>query len=288
MAGAHSSWLERRVLGYAHRGGALEAPASTLYAIERAVALGATGIELDVHATADGVPVISHDPTVDASSNGSGAIATMSYEEVRSLDHAFVFVDGRGDEPGARHDEYRFRGRAPADHRFSIATLDEALEASRGAFVNLDLKDGEPAVPGYEGAVAEAIFRHGRQREVIVTSFNDHRTDTFAAIAPGIATSPGIGGLTRFTQAVRSGSRVPRFEDHHVALQVPDRIGGAVLVDHSFVEAAHGVGLAVHVWTINDRETMEALVDLGVDGIMSDVPSVLVGVLAARGVAYEL
>jgi glycerophosphoryl diester phosphodiesterase len=282
----HQSWVDRRILAYAHRGGALEAPASTLYAMERAIALGATGIELDVHASVDGVPVISHDPTVDASSNGSGAIAKMTLASLRALDHAYDFVEGRGDA-GDTSDAFVFRGRAPADRRFGVATLDEALEATRGAFVNLDLKDGAPSVPGYEAAVAASIARHRRESEVIVTSFDDARTETFAAIAPGIATSPGLSGLARFTQAVRSGGPVGKLPSHHVALQVPDRFGGSTLVDEAFVEAAHDLGLAVHVWTINDVETMQRLVELGVDGIMSDTPTVLVDALDALGVAYR-
>ena len=281
-----AAWLERRVLAYAHRGGAREAPASTLYAIERAVALGAAGIELDVHASSDGVPVVSHDPTVDASTNGTGAIASKTLAELRSLDHAYVFVEGRGDDPSALGG-HTFRGRGPHDPRFTVATLDEALEASRGAFVNLDLKSGPPAVPSYEAAVAEAIKRHGRSDEVIVTSFDDRRTAAFSALAPGVATTPGIGGLATFIQAVRSGQPVAPMAAHHVALQVPIEIGGAVLVDERFVEAAHRNGLAVHVWTVDDQATMDHLVDLGVDGIMSDVPTVLVDVLERRGVAYR-
>jgi glycerophosphoryl diester phosphodiesterase len=286
MAVAPASWLDRRIIAYAHRGGALEAPASTLYAIERAVALGATGIELDVHASADGVPVISHDPTVDASTNGTGTIASKTLAELRALDHAYAFVEGRGDDAAAVGLQ-QYRGRGPGDPRFTVATLDEALEASRGAFVNLDLKSGAPAVPSYEAAVAEVIARHGRTDEVIVTSFDDRRTAAFASIAPGVATSPGVGGLAQFVQAVRSGEPVPPLAARHVALQVPIVIGGAVLVDERFVDAAHHHGLAVHVWTVDDPATMAHLVDLGVDGIMSDVPTVLVDVLATCGVAYR-
>jgi glycerophosphoryl diester phosphodiesterase len=274
------------VLGYAHRGGALEAPASTLYAIERAIALGATGIELDVHASADGVPMVSHDATVDASSNTTGAIASMTLDVLRSVDHAYVFVDGRGDDPEAVG-SHTFRGRGPVDRRFGVATLDEALEASRGAFVNLDLKNGAPAVPPYEAAVARVIARHGRDDEVIVTSFDDHRTAIFARLAPKIATAPGIAGVTRFVQSVRMGERPEGLAPNHVALQVPHRIGGAELVDARFVEFAHDAGLAVHVWTVDDPRRIGELVACGVDGIMSDVPTVLVGTLEKLGVTYQ-
>jgi glycerophosphoryl diester phosphodiesterase len=286
MAVANGVWLERRVLAYAHRGGAFEAPASTLYAIERAVALGVTGIELDVHASADGIVVVSHDATVDASTNGSGAIASMTSGDLAELDHGYWFVEGRGDDHETDLDR-PFRGRGPADRRFAIATLDEALEATRGTAVNLDIKQGAPDVPDYVATVAGAIARHGVGDDVIVTSFDDQRTARFSALAPDVATSPGVGGLATFVQAVRAGEPPPPLVGNHVALQVPATIGGAPLVDERFVTAAHRAGLAVHVWTINDVPEMQTLVELGVDGIMSDLPSVLVDVTRAAGVDYR-
>lgn len=287
VASSPSSWIDRRVLAYAHRGGALEAPASTLYAIERAIALGATGIELDVHATSDGVLVVAHDPDVDGSTDGTGAIVDLDFAELSALDHAFRFVPGRGDVPDAAFDAYAFRGRGPDDRRFAIATLDEALEASQGAFFNLDLKNGPPGAPPYADAVARAIVRHRRDDEVIVTSFVDARTEAFSACAPQIATAPGLGGVTHFVQAVRSGEVPPAFSPRHVALQVPDRVAGVELVDGRFVEVAHEMGMAVHVWTVDDPGRMEELVALGVDGVMSDVPSTLVAVLERCGATYR-
>src|SRR3954451_1986186 len=113
-------WLERRVLNYAHQGGAVEAPSSTLFAFERAVALGAEALEMDVHATADGELVVCHDATVDATTEAAGAIAAMTLEEVRALDNAYRFSADGG---------FPYRGRAPQDRRFGVATLREVLEA---------------------------------------------------------------------------------------------------------------------------------------------------------------
>src|SRR3954452_22918454 len=107
-------WLERRVLNYAHQGGAAEAPSSTLFAFDRAVALGAEALEMDVHATSDGELVVCHDATVDATTQTTGAIAAMTLEEVRSLDNAYRFsADGDG---------LPYRGQAPQDRRFGVAT----------------------------------------------------------------------------------------------------------------------------------------------------------------------
>jgi len=120
-------WLDRRVLAYAHQGGAWEAPSSTLHAIRAALAAGATGIELDVHATADGELVVCHDATVDRTTNGCGPIASLTLEEVRVLDNGYWFVPGADAAPGLTPEAYPFRGRAPEDRDFRIATLREVL-----------------------------------------------------------------------------------------------------------------------------------------------------------------
>jgi glycerophosphoryl diester phosphodiesterase len=280
-------WLERRVLAFAHQGGAKEAPSSTLFAIERAVALGATVIELDVHRSRDGELVVCHDPTLERTTDGSGTISGADRDELAGLDAAYWFVPGLGVSPGHEPEEYPFRGRAPAEHRFGVASLDEALEACRGVFVNLDIKEGPPEVPAYESELALALRRHRREDEVIVASFSDHRTEAFSAYAPEIATSPGVSLLTGFVQAVRAGAPPPEAVRAHAALQVPDTVAGVHLVDERLVEATHAFGLALHVFTVDDEAEMARLLDIGVDGVMTDLPSTLVALLERRGMAYR-
>ena len=271
-------WLDRRVLDYAHRGGAEEAPSSTLFAMEQAVAAGADALELDVHATADGVLVVCHDPTVDATTDSTGPIAAMTLADVRRLDNAYRFTtDGGATWP--------YRGRAPDDPRFAVATLREVLEAFPHVFVNLDIKQTAPAVEPYEAALAGLLREFGRSDDVIVASFLDQATDAFSAVAPEIHTSAGTAATAEFYRAVRAGETPPSMR--HVALQVPHRMGETVVVDEAFVAAAHEAGVAVHVWTIDDPSEMEELLDLGVDGIMTDRPTVCEKVLQGRGVAYE-
>src|SRR5580693_2164689 len=108
-----SRWLERRVIAYAHQGGAWEAPSSTLHAIASALGAGATAIELDVHATADGRLVVGHDPTVDRTTNATGQIADLPWEVVRTLDNAYWWAPGADVTPGLEPDQYPYRGLAP-------------------------------------------------------------------------------------------------------------------------------------------------------------------------------
>jgi glycerophosphoryl diester phosphodiesterase len=284
VPGVSNPWLERRVLCYAHQGGAREGPSSTLWAMERAMAAGADALELDVHATADGQLVVSHDATVDRTTGGAGAISELTLEQLRRLDNAFWWVPGEVAEMGRPPEDYPLRGRAPRDRSLGVATLDEVLEAFPTTFLNLDIKQTAPAVRAYEETLARTLRAHRRTDDVIVASFNDLATDAFRTFAPEIGTSAGTLATAAFWQAAHGGDAGPELPA--VALQVPARMGTMEVCDAAFVDAAHRAGLAVHVWTIDDPAEMGRLVDLGIDGIMSDVPSVLTGVLAERAVRF--
>jgi len=280
-----SPWLQRRVLCYAHQGGAREGPSSTLYAMERAVAAGADALELDVHATADGHVVVCHDATVDRTTDGHGAISALSLARLRQLDNAYWWVPGFVVAPGRPAAEYPLRGRAPADRELGVVTLDEVLEAFPGVVLNLDIKQTAPVVPAYEEAVVRILRSHRRTDDVIVASFNDASTEAVRKLAPEIATSAGTLGVAAFWRAAHAGE-IPG-PTPFVALQVPVQTAGVTVCDATLVDAAHRAGLAVHVWTIDDRDEMARLLDLGVDGIMSDVPTAAVEVIAAAGARWR-
>jgi glycerophosphoryl diester phosphodiesterase len=277
-------WLERRVLNYAHQGGSREAPSSTLLALRQAVAAGADALELDVHATADGHLVVCHDATVDRTTNGSGAIAAMTLDELRRLDNAYWWVPGEVVAPGRPDVEYVYRGKAPSDPSLLVATLREVLDEFDGVFLNLDIKQTAPAVKPYEATLADLLREYDRTDDVIVASFNDAATEAFAAAAPEVNTSAGTLATAGFWQAVQQGVEPPA--TRHVALQVPPAYEAVPIVDERFVAAAHRQGVAVHVWTIDEPDEMARLLDLGVDGIMTDRPTVLEAVLEERGAAW--
>jgi glycerophosphoryl diester phosphodiesterase len=264
---AENPWLDRRVLNYAHQGGALEAPSSTLFALRRAVEVGAHALELDVHCTADGHLVVCHDATVDATTEGTGRIADQTLEALRQLDNGYRF---------APDDGYPHRGQG-----MGIATLVEVLEEFPTTYLNFDIKETAPTVPSYEEKLAAELRRFGRADDVIVASFLDGATEAFASFAPEISTSAGTLAVAEFWRAVQDGTPTPPMRHH--ALQVPHTFQDTIVVDQRFVDRAHEAGLAVHVWTIDDPAEMEELLDLDVDGIMTDRPSVLATVLTARG-----
>jgi glycerophosphoryl diester phosphodiesterase len=282
-----SPWLDRRVIAYAHQGGAKEAPSSTIFAIRRALSLGVPAIELDVHATADGRLVVCHDATLDRTSDGHGAIAAHTLAEIRRLDNAYWFVPGEDAATGRDEGDYPLRGRFPEDPELGVATLEEVLETCEGVLLNLDIKRSAPDVSPYEATLAQVLTSYGRSDDVIVASFLDSATDAFRDLAPGIGTSAGTIAVADFVRAVRAGKEPPESARHHVALQVPASFSGIEIVDEQFVEVAHQCGLAVHVWTVDDEDEMRRLVALGVDGIISDRPSVLQALLESAGIAWK-
>jgi glycerophosphoryl diester phosphodiesterase len=277
-------WLERRVLNFAHQGGAREAPSSTLLAMRRAKAAGAHAFELDVHATADRQLVVCHDATVDRTTNGSGPIASLRLKELQTLDNAYWWVPGEVVAPGRPESDYVLRGRAPLDPSLRIATLREVLEEFPDMILNLDIKQTVPVVEPYEELLAALLHEYRRVDDVIVASFHEAATAAFATFAPDIPTAYGTTSTALFLGAVGNGAEPPTTAD--VAFQVPTEFLGMTIVDQAFVTAAHDHGVAVHVWTIDDPAEMTRLIDLGVDGIMTDRPAVLADLLVEGEVAW--
>ena len=210
MPACANPWLERRVIAYAHQGGAWEAPSSTLFAIERALEAGADAIELDVHATADGELVVCHDATVDRTTDGHGAHRRPDPGRAEGpRQRLLVHPRGRRHpRAGPRPTTPTAAGR-PRTPSFRIATLREVLEAFPGVVLNLDIKQTAPVVAPYEAALAGLLAEFGRTDDVIVASFLDPATDAFSAVAPDVPTSAGTLATAEFWRAVHDGTELP-------------------------------------------------------------------------------
>jgi glycerophosphoryl diester phosphodiesterase len=291
-------WLERRVLNMAHQGGEIEAPSNTLFAFKTAKEKGSDVLELDVHATADGELVVIHDATVDRTTNGSGRIDRMTLEQVKALDAAYWFVPDCGTCHGRPEADYAYRGFATGarpippelgafePNDFKVPTLREVLEAFPRDFINIEIKATAPETRPYEAELAALLREYGRSTDTIVASFHDQAVEAFKLHAPEVSTAPGTAETAAFwssSQGSAPGAPLP----HHHALQVPVEFEGLTILTPDFVKDAHANGLAVHVWTINDRPTMERLIEIGVDGIMSDRPTLLETVLTEQRARYK-
>jgi glycerophosphoryl diester phosphodiesterase len=236
-------------LRFAHRGSRVLWPENTLVAFQGAIDLGYKYIETDLHVSRDGKVVIFHDDTVERLTNGVGRFWDLEWENLRTLDAGHHF------DPAAGHP---WRGRGAG-----MPLLEEALNTFPNAHFNLDLKQ-----PGIEGIVAREVRRLGVEDRVLIGSFYDLRVRRVrAAAGDRVATAAGPGEVLRALAAARAHRKVRGAFD---ALQVPERIATRRLV-----EAAHRGGKQVHVWTVNDQAAMRRLLDLGVDGIVSDRPDLL-------------
>ncbi|XUL86811.1 glycerophosphodiester phosphodiesterase [Streptomyces galilaeus] len=236
---------------FAHRGGAADGLENTVFQFRRAVELGYRYIETDVHATADGKLVAFHDETLDRVTDGAGRIADLFWSDVSQA---------------------RVAGREP------VPLFEELLETFPEVRWNVDIK-AEPALH----PLLELLERTDSWNRVCVGSFSEKRVVRAQHLAgPRLATSFGTRGVLNLR--LRSWGAPLPVRRSAIAAQVPEEQSGVPVVDRRFVNAAHARGVQVHVWTINEADRMHRLLDLGVDGIMTDHIDTLREVMVERGV----
>jgi glycerophosphoryl diester phosphodiesterase len=249
---------------FAHQGASGEAPGNTLPAFERAVQLGIRFLETDCHATSDGEIVLCHDPTVDATTGGTGAIRDYRFAELAKLDAGHRFSpDG---------ESFPFRGTG-----VRIPRLAELLAQCPDARINLEIKQADT---GIVEEVARIVERAGASERVLLAAGEDDVMELIHKLGPPTALGSSLADLVAFYQAVADGVAESHEPRGH-ALQIPTEFAGNSLVTPVALAAARSIGLFVHVWTINDRAEMRSLLDAGVDGVMSDYPGWLIEEAAA-------
>jgi glycerophosphoryl diester phosphodiesterase len=225
---------------------------NSLSAFRRAVAEGYHYLETDVHATSDGVVVVHHDPVLDRTTDGTGAVASLPWSVV---------------------------GKAKIGGREPVSRLSDLLEELPDAALNIDVKAASAIQP-----LIDTLRRTNAFHRVCVASFSEARLARVRRSAgDGLLTSMGVraiaglwasGRLPAWARSTRGGPRIA---------QVPVRRGRLTIVDKRLIVAARRRGMEVHVWTIDEPGEMRELIDLGVDGLMTDRPAVLRDVLRERG-----
>jgi len=236
----------------AHRGLALEAPENTMLAFAAALGVGVTHIETDVHASSDGVAVISHDPDLARVAGIEGRVDALGFARLREID---------------------------LGHGQSFCSLAEALDAFPETRFNIDIKSPDAVAPAVAAVLdAKAVDR------VLVTSFSEARRRAAVRQLPGVATSASsslfatalVAGKARSAPLLR---RILRGID---AVQIPEQYSGVQIVTERMIRLLHSAKVEVHVWTVNDAPAMHRLLDLGVDGIVTDRADIALGVLTTR------
>lgn len=247
-----------RRLVFAHRGGALLAPENTMPAIDNGLALGADGLEIDVQLSADGVPVVIHDRTLDRTTDRTGPVNRLTAAELARVDAGFHFI---------RDGAFPFRGLG-----IGIPTLDAVLARHRDTRVIIEMKGGEAALARQVGA---AITRAGAIDRICVGSFYQGSIDVIRAEHPEIVTSASQEEARWMLH--RSWVRWPWVRPRpYAAFQVPEHAGRMRVVSPHFVRHVRREGHAIQVWVVNARADIYRLLDWGVDGIISDVPDLAV------------
>jgi glycerophosphoryl diester phosphodiesterase len=247
-----------RRLVFAHRGGARLAPENTMPAIDHGLALGADGLEIDVQLSADGVPMVIHDRTLDRTTDRTGPVQALTAAELARVDAGFHFQDGEA---------YPFRGQG-----IGVPTLDAVLQQHPDTRVIVEMKGGEPDLAR---AVAASLGRAGAVDRCCVGSFYQRSIETLRAEHPEMVTSASQAEARWALH--RSWVRWPFTRERaYAAFQVPERAGRMRVVSPAFVRHVHREGQVLQVWVVNERADVHRLLDWGVDGIISDIPDVAV------------
>jgi glycerophosphoryl diester phosphodiesterase len=238
----------------AHRGDSAHFPENTMASFAAAVAMGVDALELDVRMTRDGVPVVIHDATVDRTTNGSGLVGALTYDELLTLD------------AGARFPVAAGRALPFRDHGFRIPALGDVLAEHRDVSLIIEVKEA-----GAVAATIEQLRRFGAESRVLIDSVEHEAVAPFRGT--GVYTGASVPEVRRLLRAVawpRANRRLP-----YDALCIPRRYHGFPIPVRRLAAIARRVGVVTHVWTVNDPATARRLWQSGVHGIITDDPKAM-------------
>jgi glycerophosphoryl diester phosphodiesterase len=236
----------------AHRGLATSAPENSMLAFMEAIALGISHVETDVHASSDGVAIVSHDDTLERVAGRPERVADLTAEALAAV---------------------------PLGLGQTLPSLREALDAFPDTRFNIDIKSADAVIPTVQ-AVRDARARD----RVLLTSFSERRRRAAVELLPGVATSASAPRFVAALLAAASGVRpLQRLALRGLdALQVPEKTLGLTVSTPRILDAFHRVGIEVHVWTVNEVADMRRLLDAGIDGLVTDRADLALEVIRAR------
>jgi glycerophosphoryl diester phosphodiesterase len=246
----------------AHQGGEGIWPSNTMYAFDQAVKLGVDMLDLDVHMTRDGVLVVIHDDSVDRTTNSKGKVKDLTLEQLQRLDAGWYWP-----QYSKETDPHPFR-----ELGIRIPALEEVLKAFPNMPMTIEIKQQEPSLAQ---PFCDLLRRYNMTEKVIVPSFREAALTEFRAVCPEVMTAFTESEVRNFLFLGDLGARHPSAR----ALQVPIAAGLIQVVTPGMVAFATGRGLVVQPWTINQESEMRELIAMGVHGINTDRPDLLLKVL---------
>jgi glycerophosphoryl diester phosphodiesterase len=242
---------------FAHRGGCALGPENTIAAFDAGAAAGADGLELDVHLSADGIPVVCHDDTLDRTTDASGAVGVRTAAELARVDAGYRFSSGGG---------FPFRGQGAG-----IPTLRDVLARYPSLPVIIEMKEDSAAMGD---AVASTVRAAGAVDRVCAAGYGLQSIRAFRRALPNAATSACHAEVRM--ALYRSWAGFPVRRPPYGGYQVPEHAGAIRVVSRRFVRHAHDSALKVQVWTVDSEADMERLLDWGVDALISNRPDLAV------------
>ncbi|MFW5771057.1 MAG: glycerophosphodiester phosphodiesterase [Spirochaetota bacterium] len=255
-----SNFFREGTMIIGHRGVAVEFPANTMPSFKRAEELDVDVINTEVYLSADGTPVVIQDENLEEVSNGKGRVAEYTLEELQRLDAGYHFTTDDGDT-------YPFRGKG-----LTFLSLDQLLtEFPRQHFI-MDIMDNNPQLVD---RFLDSISRCEAEDRVCAASRYASTMKRIRKKNPNLATTFSLWGVLGFYFLFRSGILAMKQHFKGDVLQIPEYIGPSHLANGGLVRAAHNRGIKVYVWTVNDRQYIRRLLDIEVDGIITDNPALL-------------
>lgn len=244
---------------YAHRGGSALAPENTIPAFDRGLASGADGLELDVHLSADGVPVVHHDATLDRTTDAAGPVTRLTAAQLARVDAGWAFE---------REGAFPFRGQG-----IGVPTLREVLVRYAGFPIIIEMKMDDGALAR---AVVAEVQRADAVGRVCLAGFGGRSARAARAELHEADASAHQSEVRR--DLYLSWLRWPLRRSVYGGYQIPEVAGGTRVVSPRFIAAAHRAGLKVQVWTVDDDADMARLLDWGVDALITNRPDLAVQV----------
>lgn len=265
----HPFFGQEGVLVMAHRGGRNLWPENTLYAFENAVELGVDVLEMDVRSTRDGVIVVMHDPAVDRTTNGTGLVQEYSFAELQKLDAGYKWAADEGNT-------YPYRSQG-----ITVPRLEDVLAAFPDVLMNIEIKQSQPSIVQ---PLCKMIRDHGMTERVLIASFDMDTLHEFRTVCPEAATTAGkdeVRLLYKLSRVFLDGVYAPDAE----AIQVPEYSGNIHVLTPRFISASQGRNMDIHVWTVNDIDEMQRMLNLDVGGILTDSPDQLLTLLGRNNLS---
>lgn len=248
--------INQRPLVIAHRGGAGIFPENTLLAFQESWKLGVDVLEMDIRETADEKIVAMHDRTVNRTTDGEGNISEMTLAEVKKLNAGYKFTNDGGQT-------FPFR-----EQKITVPILEEIFDALPDARFNIEIKNESPTVVN---SLCKLIRERKLTEKVIVASISQTNLDNFRRECSEVATSASFTEVLQFYVYYKSGL-TDNYTPKMSSLQTLEKLFGMQVVSKESLEIAHQLNLQIHVWTVNQPEQMQRLIEIGVDGIMTDYP----------------